>query len=123
MGNYHDNQFPGESDTYRQSRDELLQAEMDLRKQIEAVSALRRRLPAGGTLKEDYIFEESTNDLSDCDTVKQTRFSELFAPDKNSLIIYSFMFAPEAETPCPACTSILDSFNGISALFILSLSK
>jgi len=114
MGNYHDNQFPGESDTYRQSRDELLQAEMDLRKQIEAVSALRRRLPAGGTLKEDYIFEESTNDLSDCDTVKQTRFSELFAPDKNSLIIYSFMFAPEAETPCPACTSILDSFNGIS---------
>jgi predicted dithiol-disulfide oxidoreductase (DUF899 family) len=114
MGNYHDNQFPGESDTYRQSRDELLQAEMDLRKQIEAVSALRRRLPAGGTVKEDYIFEESTNDLSDCDTVKQTRFSELFAPDKNSLIIYSFMFAPEAETPCPACTSILDSFNGIS---------
>jgi len=114
MGNYHDNQFPGESDAYRQSRNELLQAEIDLRKQIETVSALRRSLPAGGILKEDYLFEEGANDLSDNKTVKQTRFSELFAQGKNSLIIYSFMFAPDAETPCPACTSILDSFNGIS---------
>ncbi len=30
------------------------------------------------------------------------------------MVIYSFMFAPDDNTPCPACTSILDSFNGIS---------
>ncbi|NOX43885.1 MAG: DUF899 domain-containing protein [Gammaproteobacteria bacterium] len=112
MGKYHDNCFPGEDDAYRSARDELLKAEIDLRKQIEQVAALRRQLPPGGALKEDYVFDQGASDLMDSNAVKQTLFSELFEPGKNSLIIYSFMYAPDADMACPACTSILDSLNG-----------
>ena len=38
--------------------------------------------------------------------------SALFEDGKDSLVVYSFMYAPEAETPCPACTSLLDGLNG-----------
>jgi predicted dithiol-disulfide oxidoreductase (DUF899 family) len=44
----HGKRFPGESTEDRAARDELLRAEADLRRQIEAVAALRRRLPLGG---------------------------------------------------------------------------
>lgn len=112
MEKLHDKSFPGEPESYRQARDALLAAEMDLRRQMESVAALRRKLPAGGKLKEDYVFEEGARDLSDLETVTQTRFSGLFAPGKNSLIVYSFMYAPDAEYPCPMCTAMLDSLNG-----------
>jgi predicted dithiol-disulfide oxidoreductase (DUF899 family) len=52
------------------------------------------------------------SDLSDKQTVKDTHFSKLFETDKNCLFIYSFMYDPEAEKPCPICTSILDGVNG-----------
>jgi len=52
--------FPQESDEYRQARDELLQAELALRHQIEEVAALRRKLPLGGEAPEDYAFDESS---------------------------------------------------------------
>ena len=42
MKRHHDRRFPGESDAYRDARDRLLDAEMDLRKRVEAVAALRR---------------------------------------------------------------------------------
>ena len=50
----HDVRFPDEPDDYREARDELLRAEIDLRRQIEAVAARRRELPLGGELPEDY---------------------------------------------------------------------
>jgi predicted dithiol-disulfide oxidoreductase (DUF899 family) len=114
MGKFHQKQFPGEGEAYRKARDELLQMEIDLRKRIEEVAAFRRTLPLGGKLKDEYVFEEGAVDLADQVTVKQTRFSELFAKGKQSLIIYSFMYAPEADKPCPMCTSILDGLNGNS---------
>ena len=49
----HDERFPGESDEYRQARDELLREELDLRRQIETVAAKRRQLPLGGVVPED----------------------------------------------------------------------
>ena len=112
MGKFHENKFAGETDAYRQARDRLLEAEMSLRSQIETVAVLRRQLPLGGRLKEDYLFDEGATDLADQRTVKQTKLSQLFEPGKNSLVIYSFMFAPEWENPCPSCTSILDGLNG-----------
>jgi len=112
MGKYHAKKIPGETEEYRKARDELLEMEIALRNRLEEVAQLRRQLPFGGKLKENYVFDEGAADLSDLAMVKQTRFSELFAPGKNSLIIYSFMYAPEADKPCPMCTSILDGLNG-----------
>ena len=73
--NYHDKRFPNESEAYRNVRNEMLEAEINLRRQTEAVAALRRKLPNGGELKEDYVFEE----MDANGNIKQTKFSELFA--------------------------------------------
>jgi predicted dithiol-disulfide oxidoreductase (DUF899 family) len=109
MKNYHDKTFPNESAEYRNARNELLEAEINLRRQAEEVNELRRKLPGGGKLKEDYVFEEKDSSGK----IKKTKLSELFDTGKNSLIIYSFMFAPADEKPCTSCNSIIDGINGM----------
>jgi predicted dithiol-disulfide oxidoreductase (DUF899 family) len=117
-------QFPGESGEYRLARNRLLAAEIELRRAIERVAAQRRGLPPGGAVPEDYVFEEAA------DGGGEVTFSQLFAPGKDTLVVYSFMFPrwsgdtrpgpaegetarlPLAQTPCPSCTSILDSLDG-----------
>ena len=59
----HEVRFPGESDEYRQRRDELLEAEMGLRSQNEKVAELRRQLPLGGQA-ENYVFESLNGPVS-----------------------------------------------------------
>jgi predicted dithiol-disulfide oxidoreductase (DUF899 family) len=95
----HSVRFPGESSEYRDARDRLLEAEMKLRRSIEDVAALRRSLPLGGLLKEDYVFEEGAADLNDSTTTRKTRLSELFSPGKDTLVVYSFMFGPQMPEP------------------------
>lgn len=118
--------FPGESPEYRAARDSLLQQEIELRRAMESVAAERRRLPPGGPLPSDYVFQGIGADGAPTDV----RFSELFAPGYSSLVIYSFMFprdpgdhrpGPEsgetarldlADGPCPSCTALLDQLDG-----------
>lgn len=104
--------FPGESAAYRRARNTLLQAEIDLRKRIEQVAALRRKLPVGGLVPEDYVFEEGATDLSDMTSTHPVTLSDLFKHEQASLVLYSFMYGPAMESPCPSCTSMLDSLNG-----------
>ena len=96
--------FPNESAEYRAARDRLLEAEIELRRQGEAVAALRRELPPGGAVPEDYAFAGESGDV---------RLSELFG-DHDTLVVYSFMFprSLEDDMPCPSCSSILDSLDG-----------
>jgi predicted dithiol-disulfide oxidoreductase (DUF899 family) len=119
-----DIRFPGESVEYRRERNRLLEAEIELRRASERVAAQRRALPPGGAVRDDYRFEEAVSGGGD------VSLSELFAPGKDTLVIYSFMFPrwsgdtrpgpaggetaglPLTETPCPSCTSILDSLDG-----------
>jgi predicted dithiol-disulfide oxidoreductase (DUF899 family) len=125
--------FPGEPGDYRLARNQLLEAEIELRRAIERVAAQRRALPPGGAVQEDYVFEEA-------DGGGEVRFSRLLAPDRDTLVIYSFMFPrwsgdtrpgpaegetarlPLAETPCPSCTSILDSLDGAAPHLARQLS-
>lgn len=111
MGKYHERTFPGESGEYRTARDKLLAAEKVLRQQVEDVARLRRELPLGGEVKEDYEFEEVR---LDADKSIKVRLSELFDDDKHSLIVYGFMYGPDWNEPCPNCTSITDGSNGIA---------
>lgn len=103
--------FPGESAEYRRARNRLLQAEVKLRQQIEAVAKQRRALPLGGAVKTDYVFDAA----SPADAgVKSVKLSELFASGKRTLFLYNFMF-PErvgSMTPCPSCTSIIGAVDG-----------
>ncbi|HMH43097.1 MAG TPA: DUF899 family protein [Pyrinomonadaceae bacterium] len=100
----HSVRFPGESEVYRVARNELLEAELELRRNIEAVAAKRRQLPLGGLVEEDYIFDQPSGE--------DVRLSELFADGKDSLIIYSYMYGPQMAQPCVSCTSILDALDG-----------
>jgi predicted dithiol-disulfide oxidoreductase (DUF899 family) len=94
--------FPNEDSKYRAARDKLLQAEAALRKQTEQVAALRRKLPPGGEVPEDYVFESEQGSV---------RLSQLFEHG-NTLVAYSFMYGPKMKQACPSCTSILDSLDG-----------
>jgi len=114
--------FPGESAEYRAARDRLLEREIGLRREMEAVAAQRRALPPGGAVPEDYVFQGADGEV---------RLSELFGPGKPSLAIYSFMFPrdpaddrpgpktgesarlPLAEGPCPSCVAFLDQLEGM----------
>jgi predicted dithiol-disulfide oxidoreductase (DUF899 family) len=118
--------LPGESREYRAARDLLLEREIELRREMEAVAALRRDLPPGGEVALDYVFQGQGADGEPADV----RLSELFEPGKDSLAIYSFMFPrdpaddtpgpvtgetaklPLAEGPCPSCTALLDQLDG-----------
>jgi predicted dithiol-disulfide oxidoreductase (DUF899 family) len=88
----HSVRFPGESDSYRDARNDLLHAEIALRRSIEDVAALRRKLPLGGAVPEDYGFEEGAPDLHDSSAARKVHMSEMFEPGKDTLAIYSFMY-------------------------------
>jgi predicted dithiol-disulfide oxidoreductase (DUF899 family) len=118
--------FPGESPEYRAAREALLEQEIELRRAMEKVAAARRVLPPGGGLSEDYIFQGAGAEGVPADV----RLSELFAPGKDSLVIYSFMFPRDPgdarpgpadgrtsllrleEGPCPSCVALLDQLDG-----------
>jgi predicted dithiol-disulfide oxidoreductase (DUF899 family) len=118
--------FPGETAQYRAARDRLLEQEVELRRATEAIAAARRALPPGGPVPEDYIFQGEAAGGAATDV----RLSELFAPGRDSLAIYSFMFPrdpsddrpgpgsgptallPVAEGPCPSCVALLDQLDG-----------
>lgn len=98
--------YPNESREYREARDALLKDEQELVEKVKAVAAKRRQLPLGGELKQDYVFEWA----NDGKVGRSVKFSELFA-DQSTLLIYSFMFGPSWDKPCPSCTSLVDGFD------------
>jgi predicted dithiol-disulfide oxidoreductase (DUF899 family) len=118
--------FAGESREYRAARNRLLDQEVELRRSMEAVAVARRELPPGGRVPHDYVFQGARPDGVPTDVA----LSELFAPGKDSLVIYSFMFPrdpddltpgprtgrtallPLAEGPCPTCAAFIDQLDG-----------
>lgn len=95
--------LPNESPEYRDARNALLKAETALRSQIEKVATLRRALPKGGKIPQDYAFKDLGG--------KSAPLSALFG-DHDTLVVYSLMYGPEATQPCPMCSAFLDGLNG-----------
>ncbi|MFI4933504.1 MAG: DUF899 family protein [Caulobacterales bacterium] len=94
--------FPNEDADYRAARTALLAEEIELRRHIERVSAQRRALPPGGEVIGDYRFQGQDG---------PTDFAGLFA-GKETLAVYSFMFGPQRQRPCPMCTALLGPLDG-----------
>ena len=94
--------FPNESKEYRGARDALLAEEIELRRHIERVAEQRRALPPGGEVTKDYRFVGERGPAS---------FSDLFG-DKQTLVLYSYMFGPQRARPCPMCTALLGAWEG-----------
>jgi predicted dithiol-disulfide oxidoreductase (DUF899 family) len=117
--------FPNETTEYRVARNRLLQRELDLRRQMEEVAAELRRLPDGGEVPEDYVFQR----MGAGGAPEAVRMSELFR-GLDTLMIYHYMFprhsqderpgpptgpmaaVPLAEGPCPSCTALIDMWEG-----------
>ncbi|MGY3534744.1 DUF899 family protein [Bradyrhizobium embrapense] len=102
LANSNARRFPNESADYRLARQALLVEEIELRRHIARVAELRRSLPPGGEVTGAYQFigESGTASLAD-----------LFG-NKQTLIIYSYMFGPQREKPCPMCTSFMSTWEG-----------
>lgn len=98
--------YANESLAYRDARAALLKDEQELVAKVKAVAEKRRKLPPGGQLKEDYVFQWA----SDGKVGRRVKFSELF-DGKDTLLLYSFMFGPNWDKPCPSCTSLVDGFD------------
>ena len=93
--------FPNESAEYRRIRQNLLVEEIELRRHIERVAELRRALPPGGEVTKNYVFESEHGKVN---------FADLFG-DKQALAIYSYMFGPQRQAPCPMCTSFMSTWE------------
>ena len=94
--------IPNESAEYRAARMALLAEEIELRRHLERVAAQRRALPPGGEVTGDYRFEGERGPVS---------LADLFG-DKPTLGIYSYMFGPQRQRPCPMCTNLLGALEG-----------
>lgn len=117
--------FPNESPEYRAARNALLEQEVALRRQMEAVAAQLRALPDGGAVPEDYVFDR----MDENGAPGTVRMSELFRGGE-TLMLYHYMFPrhsgdtrpgptrgataqlPLEEGPCPSCTALIDMWEG-----------
>jgi predicted dithiol-disulfide oxidoreductase (DUF899 family) len=94
--------YPNESEEYRRARIALLADEIELRRHIERVAQQRRALPDGGEVTKAYRFIGEGGPVD---------FSGLFG-GKDTLVVYSYMFGPQRDQPCPMCTSLLSAWDG-----------
>lgn len=92
---------PNESSEYREARNRLLAEEIELRRYMERVAQMRRQLPLGGEVPADYQFVGKSGPI---------KLSELFGKH-DTLVVYSYMFGPKRETPCPMCTSFMRAWS------------
>jgi predicted dithiol-disulfide oxidoreductase (DUF899 family) len=93
--------YPNDSAEYRAARTALLAEEIELRRHIERVAAMRRALPPGGRAR-DYAFLDQDG--------RTLGLADLFGRH-DTLVTYFWMFGPERERPCPMCTSFLGAVD------------
>src|SRR5215208_3906933 len=91
--------FPNEMPDYRSARAGLLEREVALRREMEAVATELRALPPGGEVPEDYLFDCIGADGAP----SKVSFSELFHGG-DTLMLYHYMFPRHAQDDRPGPT-------------------
>jgi len=86
------------------ARAELLDREKELTRMGDELARQRRELP--------WVPVEKEYTLQTADGTKT--LAELF-DGRSQLVVYHFMFGPDYDAGCPACSSTADSFNGVLA--------
>ena len=123
--------FADESMECRKRRDELLDAEIVLRRQMESVATQRRALRLGPSIAHDYVFDGLAEDSKPA----KIPLLALFREGTDTLLLYCYLFPrfkddplpvagsgetaklPKAEQPCPSCTALLDQLNAAAPLY------
>ena len=93
----------GTREEWLTARVELLQAEKELTRRSDELARRRQELPWVQVGKE-YRFETDEGSAS---------LADLFR-GRPQLLVYHFMFGPDYNAGCPACSAIADGFNGFS---------
>jgi predicted dithiol-disulfide oxidoreductase (DUF899 family) len=92
----------GTREEWRAAREQLLVGEKEHTRLGDELAQQRRELPWVPVEKEYRLeTDDGTRTLA-----------ELFG-GRSQLLVYHFMFGPSYETPCPTCSSIADSVNGV----------
>jgi predicted dithiol-disulfide oxidoreductase (DUF899 family) len=94
----------GTREEWRAARLELLEAEKEFTRRGDELARRRQELP-WYRIDKDYRFDTDEGTAS---------LAELFR-GRSQLLIYHFMFGPEYQAGCPACSAIADGFNGFVA--------
>jgi len=94
----------GTYEEWRAARAELLDREKELTRMGDELARQRRELP--------WVPVEKEYTLQTADGTKA--LAELF-DGRSQLVVYHFMFGPDYDAGCPACSSTADSFNGVLA--------
>ena len=93
------------ADEWQQRRDELLVAEKEATRAIDAIAALRRRLPMVEVPAEQYVFDSPDGPKT---------LHDLFG-DRDQLVVYQFMdVGPDGF--CPGCTHFTDNVTQLDVL-------
>ncbi|HWA84086.1 MAG TPA: DUF899 domain-containing protein [Fimbriimonadaceae bacterium] len=92
-------------DEWLAERKKLLEAEKEATRQLDRLSAARRRLPMVQVEKE-YRFQGPNGEVG---------LRDLFE-GRLQLIVYHFMFDPDWDKGCPGCTGFVDSLGDLSLL-------
>jgi predicted dithiol-disulfide oxidoreductase (DUF899 family) len=85
------------------ARLELLAAEKEHTRRADALARRRQELP-WVRVDKDYALHTAEGPAS---------LADLFR-GRSQLLIYHFMFGPDYEAGCPACSAIADGFNGFA---------
>ena len=87
-----------------------------MKDQRERVAQMRRELPMGRLVATDYVFREGPADIRDAAPAnfRDVRLSELFAPNKNRLIVDHMMWAAHDKLPGPMCNMWADGYNAVA---------
>lgn len=93
--------YPNDSAHYREARVRLLTEEIELRRHVERVAAMRRSLPPGGEAP-DYAFKDEAG--------ATLTWADLFGRH-DTLVTYFWMYGPQRARPCPMCTSFLGAMD------------
>ena len=92
-------------------RNNLLEQEKELTRQMDRVNAARRRLPMV-KLEKTYSFDGPNG---------KTTLFDLFE-GRRQLIVYHFMYDPAWEKGCPGCTGYVNALGDLSMLGLRNTS-
>jgi predicted dithiol-disulfide oxidoreductase (DUF899 family) len=93
----------GTREEWLAARLELLEAEKELTRRSDDVARRRQELP-WVRIDKDYVLDTDEGAAS---------LADLFR-GRSQLLVYHFMFGPDYNAGCPACSSIADGFNGFA---------
>src|SRR5207248_10518973 len=94
----------GTREEWLAARLELLEAEKVLTRRSDELARRRQELP-WVPVEKQYTFQTADGART---------LADLF-DGRSQLVVYHFMFGPDWEAGCPACSLTADSFNGVLA--------